>query len=247
MKHLKGFHNRIYGNLITTIWARNLNERVLRMQNHASIRELVWTLVPTFILILVAIPSIELLYMMDVLVEDDPVFTYKVIGHQWYWSYDYFGIFYKNVMSQNPSDVNSFDSYMLDENDTIDQSGMRLFEVDNSLVLPAFNNIHFLVTSADVLHAWAVPSLGVKIDAIPGRINHICIVLKRVGIFYGQCSEICGVNHGFMPIKLEVFDLDDDIVDSSYMFENLEKFAKMSEKDSSNSGGLDVTLHNDKR
>jgi cytochrome c oxidase subunit 2 len=227
MKHLKGFHNRIFGNLITTMWARNLNERILRMQNHASIRELVWTLVPTFILILVAIPSIELLYMMDVLVEDDPVFTYKVIGHQWYWSYDYFGIFYKNVMSENRLENSSFDSYMLDESDTIDQAGMRLFEVDNPLILPAFNNIHFLVTSADVLHAWAVPSLGVKVDAIPGRINHICIVLKRVGTFYGQCSEICGVNHGFMPIKLEVFDLDDDITDFSHMFENLKRASKV--------------------
>jgi cytochrome c oxidase subunit 2 len=154
---------------------------------------------------MIAVPSIELLYLMDSMLSEGPVFNYKIVGHQWYWSYDYFGLFFDNSLVP---EVSSFDSYMLSEDDVKEVFGSRLLEVDNSLVVPTLSNIHFLITSADVLHAWAVPSLGVKVDAIPGRINHLCVLIKRAGTFYGQCSEICGVNHGFMPICVEAIDLE---------------------------------------
>lgn len=191
-------------NFVFAIWRKLAFNRVVIRRNHASIRELVWTLIPTFILLMIAIPSLELLYLMDLLTSISPVYTFKVIGHQWYWSYELFGLdFSKSDMFE----VLEFDSYMLPEADTKAISGLRLLEVDNVLILPTDVNIHLLVTSADVLHSWAVPSLGVKVDAVPGRINHICLFIKRAGTFYGQCSEICGVNHGFMPIKVESINL----------------------------------------
>jgi len=191
-------------NFVFAVWRRLAFNRIIIRKNHASIRELVWTLIPTFILLIIAIPSLELLYLMDLLTNISPVYTFKVIGHQWYWSYELFGLdFSKNDMYE----VLEFDSYMLPEADTMAINGLRLLEVDNTLILPTDVNIHLLVTSADVLHSWAVPSLGVKVDAVPGRINHICLFIKRVGTFYGQCSEICGVNHGFMPIKVEAVSL----------------------------------------
>lgn len=186
-----------------SFWERSLRGRVLRTEGHDSVRELVWTLVPTFILLLIAVPSLELLYMMDVMDSADPVFNYKVIGHQWYWSYSFFSI---NVDSSE--EVVEFDSYMLPEEDVVETGGFRLLEVTNPFVVPTNNNLHVLITSTDVIHSWAVPSLGVKVDAIPGRINHVCLHIKRPGTFYGQCSEICGVNHGFMPIKVVAYDND---------------------------------------
>jgi cytochrome c oxidase subunit 2 len=190
-------------NFVFSIWRRLAFNRIVVRKNHASIRELVWTLIPTFILLMIAIPSLELLYLMDLLTSISPVYTFKVIGHQWYWSYELFGLDFNKDMYE----VVEFDSYMLPEADTKAISGLRLLEVDNVLILPTDVNIHLLVTSPYVLHSWAVPSLGVKIDAVPGRINHICLFIKRAGIFYGQCSEICGVNHGFMPIKVESINL----------------------------------------
>jgi len=207
----------LYDNSLPVTLFRNLYGRVTRLQTHASLRELVWTLIPTLILFLIAIPSIELLYLMDLTFErEGPILTYKIIGHQWYWSYDYLGIadpttpFKWEWDGENwvvePLTV-QFDSYMLPEADVKEIGGLRLLEVDTPLILPFDQNLHLLVTSADVLHAWAIPSAGVKVDAIPGRLNHICVIFKRIGTFYGQCSEIRGVNHGFMPIKVEVIDL----------------------------------------
>ena len=165
---------------------------------HNTTIEIIWTLIPSFILILIAIPSFGLLYAMDDII--DPEVTIKAVGHQWYWSYEY---------SDYVSSVGkiSFDSYMIPEAE-LSLGQLRLLEVDNSVVLPKGVYVRVNVTGADVLHSWAVPSLGIKIDAVPHRINSGIIFLQRTGVFYGQCSEICGVNHGFMPIVVKSVTID---------------------------------------
>jgi len=168
---------------------RNLPSTV----THHTTLEIVWTIIPAIILILIAIPSFALLYAMDEV--NDPKLTIKAIGHQWYWSYEYRDLVFGKTASKN------FDSYMVLEED-LQKGNLRLLEVDNPLVLPINTQIRLLVTSSDVLHAWAVPSFGVKIDACPGRLNQVGVFIDRVGIFYGQCSELCGINHSFMPIKV---------------------------------------------
>lgn len=169
----------------------------LKLTHNATI-EVIWTLIPSFILILIAIPSFGLLYAMDDII--DPEVTIKTVGHQWYWSYEY---------SDYVSTVGkiSFDSYMIPEAE-LSLGQLRLLEVDNSVVLPVGVYVRVNVTAADVLHSWAVPSLGIKIDAVPHRINSGIIFLQRTGVFYGQCSEICGVNHGFMPIVVKSVSVD---------------------------------------
>jgi len=149
----------------------------------------------------IAIPSFALLYSMDEVV-DDQAMTIKAIGHQWYWTYEY--------SDYNSSDEQSltFDSYMIPEDD-LELGQLRLLEVDNRVVLPAKTHIRIIVTSADVLHSWAVPSLGVKCDAVPGRLNQISLLVQREGVYYGQCSEICGTNHAFMPIVVEAVSRKD--------------------------------------
>ena len=155
--------------------------------------ETIWTIIPAVILVFLALPSLRLLYLLDEV--GDCSLTLKRIGHQWYWSYEY-------------SDFLSieFDSYMLPTEDLAD-GDFRLLEVDHRVVLPTETDIRVLVTSADVIHSWTVPSLGVKADAIPGRLNQLRFFIKRPGIFYGQCSEICGANHSFMPIVVEAIPL----------------------------------------
>nr|WPO01465.1 cytochrome c oxidase subunit II [Eocanthecona thomsoni] len=151
--------------------------------------ELIWTMLPAITLIFIALPSLRLLYMIDEI--NNPSVTLKIIGHQWYWSYEY-------------SDFSNteFDSYM---KPTIELSPeeIRLLDVDNRTVLPMNTQTRVVVTAADVLHSWAVPALGIKIDAVPGRLNQGTINMNRPGIMYGQCSEICGANHSFMPIVIE--------------------------------------------
>ena len=180
---------------------------------HAPLLEIIWTLIPALILVFVAIPSFSLLYSMDEIIE--PLLTIKVIGHQWYWSYEFldpnilFKLYYesldidaKSIKEFKPLEVTcNFDSYMLTD-DLSKENSLRLLEVDNKLYLPVETNVRILITSADVLHSWAVPALGVKLDACPGRLNQTSLYIKRPGTFYGQCSEICGVNHGFMPIAV---------------------------------------------
>nr|QWE50456.1 cytochrome c oxidase subunit 2 [Actinopyga lecanora] len=151
--------------------------------------ETIWTIIPAIILIFIAFPSLQLLYLMDEV--NNPFLTIKAIGHQWYWSYEYTD--YHEI---------EFDSYMIPTND-LTTGQPRLLEVDNRLVLPFQNPIRILVSSADVLHSWAIPSLGVKMDAVPGRLNQTSFLINRTGLFYGQCSEICGANHSFMPIVIE--------------------------------------------
>lgn len=164
-----------------------------RKVTHGFLRELIWTLVPTFILFLLAIPSLYMLYNVDSLLRaQEPFVIIRVIGNQWFWSYEYFAADFSEI---------AFDSYMLPESD-LALNGLRLLETDLPLCLPSHTAIRFLVTSNDVLHCWAVPSLGIKIDACPGRINQVFCWILRDGEFFGQCSEICGVNHGFMPINI---------------------------------------------
>lgn len=165
---------------------------------HGTLLEIVWTLTPSFILMLIAVPSFSLLYSMDEII--DPALTLKAIGHQWYWSYEY-----SDYVSTKGDSI-SFDSYMV-PTEELSVGQYRLLEVDNSVVLPANTHIRLIITAADVLHSWAVPSLGVKVDAVPGRLNQASVFIKREGVYYGQCSEICGVNHGFMPISVKVVDL----------------------------------------
>jgi len=164
--------------------------------SHSSILEIIWTILPAFILLLLAIPSFTLLYSLDELTE--PLMTIKIIGHQWYWSYEYSDFFTKT----NSNISINFDSYMLNTDDLVIGS-FRLLEVDNRLVLPIKTHIRLLVTSSDVLHSWSIPSFGIKIDACPGRLSQGSVFIKREGVYYGQCSEICGINHGFMPIVVK--------------------------------------------
>jgi len=159
--------------------------------------EIIWTLTPAFILISIALPSFRLLYLMDEVL--DPILTIKTIGRQWYWEYEY-GDYLQ------PSFI--FDSYMIPTDD-LHSGQFRLLDVDNRLILPSLTSIRVIVTAADVLHSWAIPSLGVKLDCVPGRLNQTSLYIKRHGLYFGQCSELCGVQHGFMPIVLQVVPLND--------------------------------------
>jgi len=167
---------------------------------HGTTIEIAWTVTPSLILMVIAVPSFALLYSMDEIV--DPSITLKAIGHQWYWTYEYSDY----TASDDQSIV--FDSYMIPEDD-LELGQLRLLEVDNRVVLPVNTHVRVIVTAADVLHSWGVPSLGVKCDAVPGRLNQTSLFLKREGVFYGQCSELCGANHGFMPIVVEGVSLED--------------------------------------
>jgi len=185
---------------------------------HNTPLEFVWTLIPCLILLVIAIPSFALIYSLDDII--NPKLTIKVIGHQWYWTYEYGEIADDNTLLTDPltQQPKNYDSYLVSEDsldttltdeydimkDLTEVRVLRLYEVDNRLLLPSREHIRFLITSADVLHSWSVPSLGIKIDACPGRLNQFSVFINRPGVFYGQCSEICGVNHGFMPIVIEV-------------------------------------------
>ena len=165
---------------------------------HGTTIEIIWTVIPSLILVVVALPSFALLYSVDEVI--DPSLTIKCIGHQWYWSYEY------SDLESTLGAVN-FDSYMVPE-DELELGELRLLEVDNRVVLPVNTHIRVLVTAADVLHSWAVPSLGVKVDACTGRLNETSLFILREGVFYGQCSEICGVGHSNMPIAVEAVSVD---------------------------------------
>jgi len=164
---------------------------------HSKELEIIWTSIPALILLFLATPSFTLLYSMDEIV--DPELTLKILGHQWYWGYE---------MSEYNTcfgDLNlQYNCYMMVlEGLPEDKKGyFRLLETNRRVLLPTDTHIRLLVSAADVLHSWTVPSFGVKVDACPGRLNQLNLYLKRTGLFFGQCSEICGVNHGFMPISV---------------------------------------------
>ena len=188
--------------LVRTLWHFHYKKNPIPQRIvHGTTIEILWTIFPSIIPMFIAIPSFALLYSMDEVVVD-PAITIKAIGHQWYWTYEY--------SDYNSSDEQSltFDSYTIPEDDPeLGQS--RLLEVDNRVVVPAKTHLRIIVTSADVPHSWAVPSLGVKCDAVPGRLNQTSILVQREGVYYGQCSEICGTNHAFMPIVVEAVDRKD--------------------------------------
>jgi cytochrome c oxidase subunit 2 len=181
---------------------RQSKDSISKHFTHSSILEIVWTIIPGIILVFIAIPSFALLYSTDELV--NPVITWKIIGRQWYWTYEMTDVFFKKAKSNTLT----FDAYLTPEKSLLEipanhglRGSFRLLETDRRLPLPSRTHIRLLVTSTDVLHSWAVPSFGIKVDACPGRLTQASLYIKRhEGTFYGQCSEICGVNHGFMPI-----------------------------------------------
>lgn len=162
--------------------------------SHNTALEVAWTAIPVLILLVIAVPSFKLLYFMDRTNEAD--FTLKVTGHQWYWSYEY------------PDHNLAFDSFMKDSS-ALEPQDPRLLAVDNEVVIPVGATVRVLMTSQDVIHAWAVPALGVKTDSMPGRLNETWIRADRAGTYYGQCSELCGVNHGFMPIAVRAVSAEE--------------------------------------
>ena len=164
-------------------------------RTHNALLETLWTAIPVIILIFMAVPSFKLLYEQDVIPEAE--MTIKVIGHQWYWEYQY----------PEYEDL-SFESYLVPD-DELKDGEPRLLTVDNRLVLPVNKNIHVLITAGDVLHSFAMPSLGVKRDAVPGRLNETWMRIDRPGIYRGQCSEICGTGHGYMPVVIEALSEND--------------------------------------
>ncbi len=189
--------------LLRTIWLfreENTNTVRFAFDHHTSL-ELIWTIIPTIILIFVAIPSFSLLYAVDEL--HNPKITIKALGNQWYWSYEF-----SDYVLNNPEDTVKLDSYMILEDD-LQKGQFRLLEVDERVLLPEAISIRVLITSRDVLHSWAIPSLGIKMDACPGRLNQVGIFIRRKGVYFGQCSELCGINHAFMPIVIEAVNLKD--------------------------------------
>jgi len=203
MEEIIFFHDQVMFILIiiitTVLWliVKALSGKAYhRYLVDGTLLEIIWTIIPAIILILIALPSLKLLYLMDEVM--DPALTIKAIGHQWYWSYEY---------SDYQTETLEFDSYMVPTSD-LNKGDFRLLEVDNRLVVPINTHVRVLVTGADVLHSFAVPALAVKMDAVPGRLNQTGFFIKRPGVFYGQCSEICGANHSFMPIVIEAVSLD---------------------------------------
>nr|UPL65236.1 cytochrome c oxidase subunit II [Ectatops sp.] len=196
MEQLIFFHDHTITilTMITTLVAYTMislmtNSLINRYLLEGQTIEFIWTTLPAMTLILIALPSLHLLYLIDEI--NNPMITIKTIGHQWYWSYEY-------------SDFNNieFDSYMKPVHNLQDNE-FRLLDVDNRIILPMNTQTRVLITAADVLHSWAIPSLGIKIDATPGRLNQGTLMINQPGLFFGQCSEICGANHSFMPIVIE--------------------------------------------
>nr|URW97338.1 cytochrome c oxidase subunit II [Crocidura cf. neglecta EBD31642M]URW97364.1 cytochrome c oxidase subunit II [Crocidura cf. neglecta EBD31645M]URW97377.1 cytochrome c oxidase subunit II [Crocidura cf. neglecta EBD31634M] len=200
MEELMNFHDHalmivfLISSLVLYIISAMLTTKLTHTSTmDAQAVETIWTILPAIILVMIALPSLRILYMMDEI--NNPTLTIKTVGHQWYWSYEY-----------TDYDELNFDSYMIPTSE-LKPGNLRLLEVDNRAVLPMEMTIRVLVTSEDVLHSWAIPSLGLKTDAIPGRLNQTTLLATRPGLYYGQCSEICGSNHSFMPIVLELVPL----------------------------------------
>jgi len=167
--------------------------------NHGTLIELIWTITPAIVLILIAFPSFKLLYLMDEV--SDSSMSVLAEGHQWYWSYQYPDF----LNSEN--DFIEFDSYIVPDSD-LEEGALRMLEVDNRVILPELTHVRFIITSGDVIHSFACNALGIKGDAYPGRLNQASIFINREGVFYGQCSEICGLLHSSMPIVIESVSLE---------------------------------------
>ena len=201
MERINGFHNFI---LIVTILIalfvtlllayvmvrfRAGANPVPSKTTHNPLIEVIWTVVPVLILAVIAVPSFRLLFFQDTV--PDPDMTLRVTGHQWFWTYEY------------PDNGNLlFDAVML-QDDELEEGQLRLLETDNRVVLPVDTNIRIEITADDVIHAWAIPAFGIKTDAVPGRSNATWTRIEKAGVYYGQCTELCGINHGFMPVVVE--------------------------------------------
>ena len=181
--------------IVLMVLGKHINQNLLEIQ----IVEWVWTLIPAALLLQIALPSLLLLYMLDESV--DRTLTLKTLGHQWYWRYEY-----SDFWAIGGNRGLEFDAYMVATRE-LDKNGFRLLDVDNRAVLPVHTQVRILISSADVLHSWTVPSLGVKADAVPGRLNQVKFISQRPGLYFGQCSEICGANHRFIPIVVERVNL----------------------------------------
>jgi len=175
--------------LIINILYNKLINRFL-LENHDI--ELIWTIAPSLILLFIAFPSLQLLYIIEEII--NPSIRLKITGHQWYWSYSYSNF---NI---------NFDSFIIPQENIL-KNNFRLLDTDSRVIIPYNIYLRILITSNDVIHAWTIPSLGLKIDAVPGRLNQLLIIINRPGIFYGQCSEICGTNHRFIPISIEIIPI----------------------------------------
>nr|YP_009073571.1 cytochrome c oxidase subunit II [Aeolesthes oenochrous]BAP59121.1 cytochrome c oxidase subunit II [Aeolesthes oenochrous] len=196
MEQLSFFHDHalmilliitvLVGQLLMTLFFNKFTNRYLL---EGQLIEIIWTILPAVTLVFIAVPSLRLIYLLDEV--NSPIITIKTIGHQWYWTYEYSD--FKNI---------EFDSYIIPTNE-MKPFNFRLLDVDNRMIIPFETQIRVIATAADVIHAWTVPSLGVKIDATPGRLNQVSLMINRSGLFFGQCSEICGANHSFMPIVIE--------------------------------------------
>nr|QEP09178.1 cytochrome c oxidase subunit II [Aphaena discolor nigrotibiata] len=170
--------------MMSTMMKNKLSNNLLTENQHM---ETIWTTMPAIILVFIAIPSIKILYLMEEMI--NPSITIKTMGHQWYWSYEY-----------SDSEKLEFESYMK-PHENLDS--FRLLETDNRVTVPFKTQMRLIVSSSDVIHSWTIPSMGMKMDAVPGRLNQISMIISNTGLFFGQCSEICGMNHSFMPITLE--------------------------------------------
>ena len=221
MRDIVNFHNNLLLPVIiaisvfvlflmiyTCIRFRESKNPVPSKTTHNVAVEVLWTLIPCLILIVMAVPSFKILYKQDTIPKAD--LTVKAVGYQWYWGYEY------------PDENIIFESYMIKEKE-LKENQPRLLTVDNEVVVPVNKVVKVLITANDVLHAWALPSFGVKRDAVPGRINETWFKAEKVGTYYGQCSELCGIKHAFMPINVKVVS-DEDY--QEWLSEARVKFAK---------------------
>jgi cytochrome c oxidase subunit 2 len=192
----------VFWMLGSTIYNFNYNKVKMTLKNlvHGTLIEVLWTIFPALVLIAIAIPSFKLLYILDEV--SLPTITIKATGNQWFWSYEY------SDYETESGDPIEFDSYMKPESD-LELGEFRLLEVDNPIVIPSDTHVRIIVTSRDVLHDFALPSAGIKIDASPGRLNQVSLVSDRNGSIFGQCSELCGAYHGFMPIECKTVDVEE--------------------------------------
>ena len=197
------------------------NNPVPSKRTHNAMIEIAWTAIPVLILVVIAIPSFKLLYYADAVEETE--MTIKAIGRQWYWSYEY--------QDEEADEVAfTFDAFMIaDEDIDVEAGQKRLLETDNRVVVPVETNIRLLTTASDVIHSWAMPAFGVKLDAVPGHVNEVWFRVDEPGTYYGQCSELCGAYHGFMPIAVEAVSKDEY---DAWRQQAQEEFAK--------AGGVDV-------
>lgn len=219
--------------------------RFIRNWTHSTELELIWTIIPTIILIAIAIPSFILLYALDEIVDCQCVV--KIIGYQWYWRYEYPISYHEDFDVLNVSVL----SYMKPLEDLTKYTPLRLLEVDMPLVLPHSVNVKLIITSKDVLHSFAVPALGIKMDAVPGRLNQVTVFIIQPGVYYGQCSELCGVNHAYMPIVIHAisFELYEEFLMKLAFFQEKEIIQKalnlLFNNEDFMSGLLDDDFYND--